>query len=904
MAPSRARFGECPHPLLWSQRGLMNTKDTSLDIHDSGRSLFGDMCTSPYSRDGKETRIILVGHSMGGLAFLLAHQDPHAQDLADRIKSIFFLATPHRGTGADRLQLWSFYETLKTRISSSNSGLIVDHDSADLRYKEEQVQLLNADHRGVCKFQSPSDPKYHVVQNSLAKTVEYILGDIVTRKADETRSIIRSLEFYLAITSFAEDDLVNLQSVQAEGSCNWITEQLSIQNWWDTCEDTPHVYWLTGQLRSGKSVMAAHIVTHLQELGVDFCYYFFKQGHKEQKTVSGFLRQLAYQMAVHHLALTMTTRELFGASPFVKEILKTPLLNQQFWVVDGLDECHDVKQFFVMLSKLDSTYEINFFFSSRKVQLLERQFASFGNRVFSHNIKPDDKLQDIRSYIENHCDFLAVDLEYRHGLVDTMEIENVYSENSMSEVLAEIPERMAELYKQVLNSMSQNSREAKLTKAILAWTVCGVRNLTVNELQAAMRLDLKSNIPNIESTVESLCGQMLRIEKNGTHIVTSGNGSLRMWSVDGNLLWSLSHLDPVVPLTFSQNDYLFFACTNASAVICHSVMDGAEVTINSFALRKPDPGPGRSPQLWSLEKDVLVGTCEKQAFSDSQILFNPNPSVEILAVTYQDGELALFRTWNQEEVASESGEVYIMAAIVDGRTIATGDMLGTIKLWDFGSLHLLYCINSPDYEIRSLTFSGDRLRFFDIRDTKSKIWEPAVLARKRVSDDSSVSDSASGSEMAVAVGNYGETVDITVMLVSQEADYIFFGKDDGSIHSCHIASGFINQLYSHLWGLLPTCISWSPEAQLIATGDTASSLVFWRLEKQSRDPTRWKFKSKIFEIILQDHIRELSLSPDGSHLLVHGSDICILRLAEPQSNLFPLKLSDPMDVSISQLRVC
>ena len=29
----------------------------------------------------------------------------------------------------------------------------------------------------MCKFESPSDPNYHVVRNSLAKAVENILGD-------------------------------------------------------------------------------------------------------------------------------------------------------------------------------------------------------------------------------------------------------------------------------------------------------------------------------------------------------------------------------------------------------------------------------------------------------------------------------------------------------------------------------------------------------------------------------------------------------------------------------------------------------------------------------------------------------------------------------------------------------
>jgi hypothetical protein len=110
--------------------------------------------------------------SSGKKAYLLARQDDKTRDLADRIKCMFFLATPHRGSEAarllnnilrasavlsskqyisdltrnspmlatinddfqyclDKLQLWSFYETVKTRIGA-NAVLIVERDSATI----------------------------------------------------------------------------------------------------------------------------------------------------------------------------------------------------------------------------------------------------------------------------------------------------------------------------------------------------------------------------------------------------------------------------------------------------------------------------------------------------------------------------------------------------------------------------------------------------------------------------------------------------------------------------------------------------------------------------------------------------------------------------------------------------
>lgn len=104
-------------------------------------------------------------------AYLLARQSDASHQLSQRIQCMFFLATPHRGSdsarllnnllrasgwlngrqyisdiarnslsvqiindefraSADELRLWSFYETLKTKIGSISSVLIVDRDSA------------------------------------------------------------------------------------------------------------------------------------------------------------------------------------------------------------------------------------------------------------------------------------------------------------------------------------------------------------------------------------------------------------------------------------------------------------------------------------------------------------------------------------------------------------------------------------------------------------------------------------------------------------------------------------------------------------------------------------------------------------------------------------------------------
>ena len=145
-------------------------------------------------------------------AYILACQDAAFKDLASRFHSMYFLATPHRGADLARtlvniikvtykqkqyvnelepssgllfrindsfrhyskgLQLWSFYETVQTNLIVSHA-MVVDRASATMGYAHEHIAPLNADHRGVCKFDDPSDPNYKILRNAFSTTVDSI----------------------------------------------------------------------------------------------------------------------------------------------------------------------------------------------------------------------------------------------------------------------------------------------------------------------------------------------------------------------------------------------------------------------------------------------------------------------------------------------------------------------------------------------------------------------------------------------------------------------------------------------------------------------------------------------------------------------------------------------------------
>ncbi|KAK4213973.1 WD40-repeat-containing domain protein [Rhypophila decipiens] len=566
------------------------SKETELDLHDFGRSLLAELTTSPELRKGDKTPIIVIGHSMGGLvmkkAYILARQDDRYHEVANRIQCMFFLASPHRGSDSAKLlnsvlraspflnpkqyisdiarnsgvlsiindefrlvsedlQIWSFYETIKTRMGT-NSVLIVDRESAIIGHRRENVNPINADHRGICKFDSPSDPNYISIRNSLVKATEDLLGDVFRRRPNESRYQANMLEAYLNISRHPIDDLNTIEAEKSQGSCEWITRLSGFQEWRDAERLPLLCHWLSGQAGAGKSVLAAHLVRHLQEHGFDTCYFFFRHGQMAKQTTSSLLRSLAFQMASLHPSIL---KVLFGMREsgmvfdkddekgiwrkiFNNGVLTVPLATKQYWVIDGLDECVDPTKLLSLLHSFESRFPIRIHFTSRRLADLEKHLGRLNDRLLRHHMEVDDTLQDIQQFIQDNSDDLPVDPEFRPGLVQKLlqksdgvflwiklafeELGKVFSEDEIDDVLELVPVGMTPMYNRILDSMTDNSgRQLKLMKAIVEWAVCGTRPLHTDELQAALTIHMKANIRNVGRIVKELCGQLFKIDDRG-----------------------------------------------------------------------------------------------------------------------------------------------------------------------------------------------------------------------------------------------------------------------------------------------------------------------------------------------------------------------------------------------------
>lgn len=524
---------------------------------------------------------------------MLAKQDASYRSTAKRIHTIYFLATPHRGSDSAQLLknvlgvggltshayiadlergsltnqsinddfrqysgdvcLWSFYETRKTSIGMFNT-LIVDRESATLGYREERQTPMDANHRSICKFDSPDDPNYRILYNSFAATIYNIEERLVQQKEKHKRDRLKDLEKYLGISEIPEKDLIAVQDTRSPGTCGWLTARERFMKWKDFSAEGPTVFWLRGQPAAGKSVLAGYIIDQLQKTSRHCSYFFFKHGDKSKAHLSTCIRSLALQMAlgdpqIQEKILGMHDEDVKFDKDDVRSLWRrlfefgifpaASLGPGHFWVIDGLDECssHSSTLSF-LLAKLGESIPLRILITSRESSELEKQFSSIkDDRCYRERLLPSDTIADMRALIQTKAQALTVsDERDRSALAAKVLIKSrgcflwsvlvlsrmasAHGKEEINRVLEDIPREMEPLYLRTLEMMSQTSRSKPLATAILAWSACAIRPLMMAELDGALRLDVQDEFPNLKESILGLCGQLVQVDKAGVvHMV-------------------------------------------------------------------------------------------------------------------------------------------------------------------------------------------------------------------------------------------------------------------------------------------------------------------------------------------------------------------------------------------------
>ncbi|KAK7212757.1 hypothetical protein V2G26_019935 [Clonostachys chloroleuca] len=532
--------------------------------------------------------IIFVVHSMGGLvvkkAYLLGIHDETYKAIVESISAVVFLATPHRGTHlaetlshilsatfqssksfisdlnkgsfaiedineqfrhfAPRLSIWSFYETLATSIGPSKI-MVLEKDSSVLGYPSEISKPLHADHKSICKYDSPADENYVAIKNAIT----YIVSDFLRKaksEAEVTEAEIKATVadlFRGCITS--EDDYNALSEKRIPGTCSWIFEETEFLSWMAPSNESS-ILWYTALPGNGKSILSTCVIDYFRSSANGCQFFHFKYSDPGKRSAVNCLRGLAFQLAQDipqfGRLLCDAPRETLGfesgdatliwQNAFHNTFAQSKIDGCLYWIIDGLDECdtpHNLLNCFqglstvavpiriLILSRKDSTLPIGFDRLSQKlsVKIIEKIGGS-------HN------LPDVGILVRQGLEQISCGAEFREQLYQNVikrsdgnflwtrlvldEVRHCHTEKRIQEVLDEVPDDMSLVYERMEKSLVQSGRRANepLIKALIEWTICAQRSLTLNEMSQALEPEFTGFL-DLERTIKDACGQFIQI---------------------------------------------------------------------------------------------------------------------------------------------------------------------------------------------------------------------------------------------------------------------------------------------------------------------------------------------------------------------------------------------------------
>lgn len=74
----------------------------------------------------------------------------------------------------------------------------------------------------------------------------------------------------------------------------------------DTTEITGEnlsIYWIRANPGTGKTVLASHVISQLQELQLECAYHYFHVGDEVSRSLGSLLRSISHQMAISNSAI-------------------------------------------------------------------------------------------------------------------------------------------------------------------------------------------------------------------------------------------------------------------------------------------------------------------------------------------------------------------------------------------------------------------------------------------------------------------------------------------------------------------------------------------------------------------------------------------------------------------------
>jgi WD40 repeat protein len=388
------------------------------------------------------------------------------------------------------------------------------------------------------------------------------------------------------------------------------------------------------------------------------------------------------------------------------------------------------------------------------------------------------------------------------------------------------------------------------------------------------------------------------IDPSGAFIVSASIKYLAVLDLDGNTVWQQRLRSRCILLTASSSSVI---CVMMSGqAIWWDIATGEQLEHHHYPYQPPEAldrsymGSIRAPFTGSFGPNLellalvyqtgpiciyelqthewITWVVDEKSRNVTHLVFNPNPDVSLLLVAYDDSHLSLYEPWTGALVHAQDPDtnavLQSLSCSPDGRTFATVDARGNLRIWDFETLTVLYHVLTPTSSNRMLSFTSDGFNLIDVVDREMRIWAPSALIRKTIEEESSVSDQASIPPVIAGQYECFRSVKLRTVISHQEIPVLVTGNHNGDIMVYDQDGSHTGLLYSH-GNSVVKCLALS-KSHSIASGDTNGIMQVWQLNT-SQSPIISTVKLG-FQVKFKVAIRQILFDGEGEYLLVSTTD--------------------------------
>lgn len=283
---------------------------------------------------------------------------------------------------------------------------------------------------------------------------------------------------------------------------------------------------------------------------------------------------------------------------------------------------------------------------------------------------------------------------------------------------------------------------------------------------------------------------------------------------------------------------------------------------------------GRPPLIWDLLPTGPAARPRKCHFtlpSDSICapeMLRWHPDAEVLFILCQDMKVVQWRVFDGEQKEWSHLNAREMAVSDDGNSLLSSDNTGTLSVWNFPRLNLVYrLINESDLS-SGMTFSPGGQRFYDIRGSICNVWEPEALVRADEHDleeRSSVGGTTILTEPTISHFDAGGQL-VTALALDVLDRYYCCGKEDGKVWIHDAVSGKrLRKVYNHWASSTVIALSWSTSGKYMVSCDDGAFVIAKRL--QVKEEGVWGV-FPVFDRRLEEPVSQFLFSTGEQFLLI------------------------------------